>query len=356
MKHYLYIEEGDKDISLPKEYHKINNICALIYDQLTEIYNSTDFESLKVTNVSLPNDIDLVDQLNNGAISTLEWLENNDKQALEVILTKQLILAITNDLTSFMFESLSCALRGHMTVAFALLRKPLIDELLLLEQLLVDREDFIKRYYYTDSSDKYDPSKTVNKKEIIEKAIQKLKCKHHFTAERIFDLRYNKSEISGYNWIMNHALHIVTSDKNYKTEKQNLNFVFSQKEDVERYYLHYYGFIPTLLIYSVSIIDELVFDILSPNDSSQRVIREFKRLLALLFLVDNQKDKIDKLFDDISKELIVECPKCKNMLSLEKADCELYFYSNLLLCPKCFNRLLLSEDLLDKIKNVIYPK
>lgn len=100
---------------------------------------------------------------------------------------------------------------------------------------------------------------------------------------------------------MNHTLHIVTSDKNYKTENQNFNFVFSQKEDIERYYLHYYGFIQTLLIYSFSVIDDLVFNLLSPTDRNQRVVMEFKKFITLLLLVDNQKDEINKLLDVISK-------------------------------------------------------
>lgn len=79
MKQYLYIEDDDKDIILSKKYHKINNICALIYDQLTEKYNSTVFEFLKVTNFILPNDKNLVNQLKYSTFSILEWLDKYDK-------------------------------------------------------------------------------------------------------------------------------------------------------------------------------------------------------------------------------------------------------------------------------------
>lgn len=71
-------------------------------------------------------------------------IKNKD---LELILTKHIILSITSDFINFVFESLYCAKRGKITVAYALIRKPFTDELLILEQLLYNRSDFIYRFF-----------------------------------------------------------------------------------------------------------------------------------------------------------------------------------------------------------------
>lgn len=164
MKTVLYIEDGD-DILLPKKYHKINNICAIIYDQLTEIYNEYSYNELKHTSFKFTANSVLVEELKANKIHALDWLkQNNLNNEITSVLTKHLISAIVHDFLNFMFESLNCAKKGKMTVAYALLRKPITDELLILEQLLVDKTEFIDRFFHIAIPDNYDPSsKQINK-------------------------------------------------------------------------------------------------------------------------------------------------------------------------------------------------
>ena len=53
-------------------------------------------------------------------------------------------MSVLADFVNFTFESLSCAMRGKMAVAFALLRKPFTDELLIFEQILDNEERLYK--------------------------------------------------------------------------------------------------------------------------------------------------------------------------------------------------------------------
>lgn len=346
---FLTIENGEK-IFLPKKYHKINNLCAIIYDQLTEIYKDLNYEDLKKTDIKFKGNERLLNELRAGYINALDWLKLNEMNSeIEVVLTKQILLSIVSDFINFMFESMHCAKRGKVIVAYALLRKPLTDELLILEQLLGNRTEFINKFFHSGNPDDYDPSnKNIDKKTIIEQAIKKLRIGIFTSSDFIYDLRYNKSFEAGINGISNHALHIVTKDKNYKTSNQSLNFVFDQKEKFDRYYKHYYELVPYLLLYSVSIIDELVFDLLpDENNQNLKTVKEFRRLIGLILTLEYSgysKKKSKVMFDKMLENLIITCPNCGRKNQIERADCELFFETEVLLCTNCFEQLLSNDD------------
>jgi len=354
---FLTIEKGEK-IFLPKKYHKINNLCAIIYDQLAEIYKDLNYEELKKTNIKFKGNEKQLDELRNGSLNALDWLKLNEMNSeIEIVLTKQLLLSVVHDFLSFMFESMHCAKRGQVVVAYALLRKPLTDELLILEQLLGNRTEFIDKFFHSGNPDEYDPSnKNVNKKDIIEQAIKKLRIGIFTSSDFIYDLRFNKSYEAGINGISNHALHIVTKDKNYRTSDQNLNFIFNQKEEFDRYYKHYYELVPYLLLYSASIIDELVFELLpDENNQNLKTVKEFRRLIGLILSLEYSgysKKKSKVMFDKIMKNLIITCPKCGKKNQIERADCELFFDTEFLLCTNCFELLLSNNDSIKVIESL----
>jgi len=351
----------NEEVPLPTKYHKINNLCAIIYDQLTEIYKESNYNELLETSLEFGENTQYIEQLKKGEIHPLDWLKKNElNPEIELVLTKQIILAVASDFINFMFESMYNAKRGKMTVAYALLRKPLTDELLIFEQILGDKSDFINRFFHKGNPEDYDPSdRDLNKLKIIENAINKTRLPIFPSSEFIYDLRYNKKCDYGINGISNHALHIVTRDRNYKTSNQNFNFVFSQHDDIERYYEHYYNLVPYLLIYSVSIIDEIVFGILKDEDNQNlRTVKEFRRFVGLILLTEytsiSRKRKNKKIFKELSKELVLTCPKCKAKNVIERADCELFFETEVFLCTKCFENLLSTIESVKTIENALH--
>lgn len=356
----IYIEDNET-VPLPKKYHRLNNLCAIIYDQITEIFVSENYDDLNGTNITLdPENQALVEELQKDEVHILDWLKANElNDDLTLVLTKHISMSIISDLVNFIYESLSCAKKGKMTVAYALLRKPFTDELLILEQLLSDPHDFIERFYHSGNPDEYDPSaRNIDKKEIIQKALRKTSLSAFFNEDLIYDLRYDKSCDSGINGISNHALHIVTKDKRYKTENQNLNFVFSNEDDLERYWNHYYYFVPYLLIYSSSVIDALIFRCL-PDDDNQnlKAVKAFRRLVGIIFWTEwnnlDLKKSIETLLKSFSDEINLECPKCKNKLKLTKPDYKLFFESEVFLCSSCLENILTTKESVKPIKDFV---
>ena len=363
MKQTLFIE-NEKDSVLPKEHHKVNNICAIIYDQITEIFTQNNYKSLFETNLKFDKNNQKLEEFQNGKIHILDFLKENElNDDIENILTKHILLSISSYFSNFVFESLNCAKKCKSTVAYALSRKPFTDELFLLEQLLVDRKNFIYKFFHLGESQNYDPSYSYKKKEIIketiEKATSKLKMNFFYSKNFIYELRYDKSLVRGLNGISNKALHIVTTDKNYKTTEQNLNFIFSKQDDIFEQLNDYYSTIPYLLFYSASVIDEIAFSFTENNDkenTSTQILKQFKRLVGYILLTEANKitetSKNNKLFKTISENLNFICENCNHKNESERADFEHFFYSNSITCKNCSTDLLKFSRNIDQIGKI----
>ena len=319
---------------------------------MTEIFTEDIYKELNKTEIKNSEN----ENFDENKIHILDWLKTNQRNdELETVLTKHIALSVVSDFVNFIFESLHCAQKGKMIVAYALLRKPFTDELLILEQLLIDRKDFIERFFHDGNIENYDPSsREVNKSEIINKACEKLTLNLFFPSDLIFDMRYNKSYEAGINGSSNQALHIVTKDKNYRTAEQNLNFVFSNKDDHKTYLKNYYFIVPHLLFYAASIIDEIIFQYIEDeNAKSHKIIKEFQRLVGFILFTESSemysKNKTDKILNILGNTLEFKCENCNRINIMEKADLELFFETEIFICTNCFDNLN-TKDNVNQIK------
>lgn len=350
----LYISEDD-EVVLPKEFHKSNNLCAILYDQIAECFSYAEYLN---TNIEFDRDTHkLIDEFRNGEINALEWLQANEfDDELSEVVAKHLVLAILSDFVNFTYESISCAQRGKTTVAYSLLRKPFTDELLMLEQLHYDFKEFVDRFYHSGNPDDYDPSsRSIDKKQIIKNAISNIDTNYIFTEDMLYDLRYNKEMKAGINGISNQAIHIVTKDRNYKTQNQGLNFVFFKEEDVQVHWKHFYYFVPYLLLYSACLVDGIIFNFLKDeNTHKARDIKKFRRFLGMLFWSewssDGKSETSKEMFKFMSETIKLDCEKCDEEIDLVKADFELFFETEFFLCPSCFENLMLVESNISTIQ------
>lgn len=351
----IIIQKGD-NIKVPKPFHFVNNVCAYMYDQMTEILSDTYYLDMANSNIEFGEDEQLKKAFNESEEHPLDILQKVGKNAdLEVIVTKHVVMSIIADMVNFIYESMVIAKKGKMSVAYALLRKPFTDQLLILEQILSDRKDFIDRYFHDGDPKKYDPSaRDLDKKAIIDAAIKKLNSVI-FQCDIIYELRYDKASEAGINAFTNHALHIVTNDKNYKTENQGMNFTFPLgDDDLEDYFSHYYYAVSILLIYTASVVDSVVFDLIK-NEGGRREEKAFKRFLASMMLFDDEKNAFSKgMYKAFSKLLVTECKICKHINKFTKRDFEDYFYEHYFVCKKCFNPVDLSEVSLNMINHAIH--
>jgi hypothetical protein len=351
----MLIIEKDSNVKLPKKFHIANNICAYMYDHLTEVLTDPYYSQMRETPIEFGKDEAFKQAVKENKVHILDSLKTFNKTAkIENVLVKHLVMSIISDMTSFIYESIKISQKGKMSVSFALVRKPFTDQLLILEQILVDKTDFINRFFYNGNPQDYDPSSNkINKIQIIEAAILKLNMPI-FQPNFIHELRYDKSSKLSINWISNHALHIVTTDKNYKTEDQNFNFVFSAPNDINSYWEHYFLTVPMLLIYTASIVDKIIFEIIE-DEHHRKEMKQLQRLTGLLMAFDEVQEKKTSapIFRLFSKATITECGICKHTNRFKKADFKLFFYEEIFLCSKCFNPLNLSEESFFKLSKIL---
>lgn len=310
---------------------------------ILELHTKETFKGLFKTEFEFSKEEDLkkVDEFVDKDIHALDWLVENDKlDLLEKILVKRLLTSITGDLLSFLYEGLNCSMRGKTNVAYANFRKPLKDNLTLLEMILIDPTEFTRKYFIDGDPNNYDPSsRNLNKEELIEKTLEKLENKKLLDKGIIHTLRFDKTNSNGFDPLSNLALHIVTGDRNYKTEDKNLNFIFSSKEDIERQWEHIYFFLPYLLVYTLCVVDEILFSVLEGKEDIKSY-RAFKIMLKMLYwMTEHEKfNGLEKLIKNIGKG--EKCDSCGEDLELGIHDLKLHFDTDLLPCAKCLSSLI----------------
>jgi len=356
----IYIEKGEKAI-LPKKYHGLNNLSAIIYDQLREIFQSDNYNDLWKAefDINKKNQV-LLREFKAGKIHSLDWMKANGlNEEIVIVLAKHLIISIVSDFVDFIYESLNCAKKGKMTVAYALLRKPFSDELLILEQLLYDPHDFIQRFFHSGNPNEYDPSsRALDKKLIIRNALTKIKPQLILNEDLIYEIRYDKTSEIGINGISNQALHIVTNDKNYKTDDQNLNFVFSVDDDIKLYWNHYYFFVPYLLLYSASIIDALIFKYLDDEGSKNlQAVKSLRRVVGTVVWAErvktSMKESSNVMFDAMKAIIEIECKNCLRQNKFSRKQFESFFETEELICSKCKENVLVTHKSIEPIKEYL---
>jgi hypothetical protein len=292
----IFIAKGKK-VALPREFRPINNTTAYIYNQLVELIKGDLYSTLRISTVTPAeaHNETIKGKLKDANI--LDWLKKNTpSHEFEDVLTKSIASAIVADMANFVYEAISAAQRGKLSVGYALLRKPFTDELLILEQLLVDRTNFINNFYSNTDPSKYNPLKLSKVYEdvrlMLEKSLEKV-ATSLFTLDTLYSLRYDGSSPVGILGYSQRALHIVTNGKGYETNIQNLNFVFSNAEDFDKQWKHFYFVVPYLLIYTLEVVDAIFLPYLeSEPQKSAFQVRKFRRLLAMVqWLVQSNWEK-----------------------------------------------------------------
>ena len=218
--------------------------------------------------------------------------------------------SILRDLNYYLFESLSCIERGKVTVAFSLARKPFQDNVFYLSWILVQPHDFLEKIQYGELRE-YDVSDLKGKKEfvidLLLKAKESIQYENGFLdfsrelldPELLYDIIYNRKAENSLTSVFDQSIHLVTKNKNYPTEKRNLNFIFSDDKIWDDFWHLFYEKTPYILIYLVEVaiaIFEKYFDIDLEIVTLNRYIRNLKIILALS---GEENKELESIFDFI---------------------------------------------------------
>lgn len=333
---------------LPKDYWKKHDYLLYAYDVLGDMLRQADQKKLSQTTVKF-NDIEVAESLE-GTGDILKWLDHNNYNAeSRYLFRSHVFFSLLKDFCYFMCESISCSGRGKVSVSYALLRKPIRDNLFFLEWLLSNEEELFQALVY-GALEEYDIDDNrafpyERKKNIIESASMKthlgsIFCKDDF----IYSLRYETSNQISLQRIWNKAMHLVTSrSSHYRTEEGNINFLFADEKIWDDFWNYYYWVSPHLMAYVLEICEALflkIVDIDKINVTFNRSIRILKycklfpEITAYKSIIDS-KNILLNIFQSSNAAIIFECDSCGSNIHLKADQIDRIINSWHLLCESC---------------------
>lgn len=198
--------------------------------------------------------------------SLLEFLERIGKnEEHRKIVKGAVIQALVSDICYFLKIALFSSLQQRLVVAFALLRKPFVYNLLIVLRLYFT-EDFLERF---NTEDGFDTTEISNEDilELLSVSVRIIVTKQ-INPNQIFDLIYNRQIEDSLINMSNKALHpSTTRGKFNRTSVQNINFVFSTPEDSNSQWEYIYNRLPFLLLFLNEILEAIFCDHVSAETS-----------------------------------------------------------------------------------------
>jgi hypothetical protein len=191
--------------------------------------------------------------------------------------------AILGDMLHCFYEALETSRKAKLGISFMLLRKPLQESLYVLEAVIADRADFAKKL--TEDPIKL-WSQGIGGREAharnIQKVLDAIGESDRFDAAYLAQLRYDKSAEDGFDGICNKAMHLFTDHKAIKTERMNINFIFSNRDSMLTQWSYIYSRLPYLLVYMHSIVEHVCKGI---APTSPAYLDDMKRRISALVLL-----------------------------------------------------------------------
>jgi hypothetical protein len=268
------------------------------------------------------------------------WMEANGyKDEVRNLYYKQVCAALLSDFLHFIYEALQCSRKGKLTVAYALLRKPLKDDLFYLEWLLATPADFLRRFE-GENQNRFSLLPKFKEQEqiaIIREAIKESK-QGVVPAEFIHAFRFKKSLSYGFEPLWQKANHLITTQGDLETEPCNFNFVFSNKDSRYAQWVGLYWFLPVLLFHAMSVFEALF------GKFAKRVCHKFDimplRTTAGLLLcmqhppMAGKMDDPERILKEGFEKAGLKCSKCSTAYVMDKKNLEQFYITGSVRCKK----------------------
>jgi hypothetical protein len=273
----------------------------------------------------------------------LDWMKANGYGREVVDLTYKLICrALVFDLVEFATEAVRCTLTGSLTVAIALLRKPLKENLFYLEWILAEPEDFFAKFM-AGEIDSLNLSRIdqARKLQIIRTAMDATPYGGWIEPEFLYELRFEKKTPVGLEPAWQKANHLITTKGVLRTEKENFNFVFSTDENRETQWRILYAALPLLLFHALQIVEATIarFAKRAGDLPDLTPLRTFCGMLlwmrgeGCLLDVSDIRTRIRKVIAATIGR--ITCSHCKKRYSVREANLRRFFEDIALHCNNC---------------------
>ena len=265
-----------KYLYLPKDFWAKHKLCEELVAYIEELIIKDDYQKLKFKAI----DIESKDGLPDKDEHILDFLERKGKlKERDELIRNQIIYGLIIDTCYFLQESLRCSKAMRLSVAFSLLRKPFVYNLIVFLRIIYE-DDFLSKF---NNEEKFDSTQLEkeDKEELIRISLSEanligLREEHR---DILIDLIFNKNNRESIVNLSEKALHLSTTrNKNNLTGKQNLNFIFSTYDNNVEMWDYLYSKLPLLLLYMAGVIDYAVMPIveLDKEKLNDRLMKKIK--------------------------------------------------------------------------------
>lgn len=262
---------SDKYLFLPEQFYPKHIFCSDLIDEIESLIIDDEFVELRKQTINIEEkekprtDEHILDYL----------LRINELELHDKLLQNHIIYALLIDSVYFLKEALCASTKKRLTVAFSLLRKPFVYNLVIILRVFFT-SDFIDKFNADKEFDaSYLPKEDL--KTLIDLSLNTL-LTNAITSNDIYDFIFDKEKPDSLINISNQALHPSTTRKGSNlTGIQNINFVFSTDKEIYIQWNYLYERLPVLLIYLNEVLDFIVFSQLG-LDNSKYAARVAKRL------------------------------------------------------------------------------
>ena len=222
---------------------------------------------------------------------------------INTIYYRHILFSLLADYVEYVSNSIICATKKQINSSYTLLRKPLKDDLLLLEMLYVKGHNFVGKFL-NNSIDNFsiDRISSDKKKKIIREACKK--CNIKKTNVLFYNFRYNKKKDYSLERLWNPASHIITTCKDYKTEDGNLNMIFNDVKNIEKLINHYFNIMPSVQHYVLKMFLSILYN--------EGLITEFEYIVNTSISSIKSAAVVTEINDNNIDNFIFVCPHCNN--------------------------------------------
>ncbi len=280
-----------KNDFLPKEFIAGHELCFFIHDLLVNTLVSG--KNQGIFNYEFSLDEKIANNLENDGDILLFLQENELYEHRNKILKTVILPALLSDILHCIYEALISSKKGKLNITYMLIRKPIQESLYLLESMIIDETALGKSM--ADNPLELRPSITMKKfkieghEERINIVLNKLGLTSLFSSSYLANLRYNKRCEDNFDGICNQAMHLFTGDDAIRTDKFNINFIFSDYNSKLTQWAYLYSRLPYILLYLYYVVEYLVEEI-CPTEKSY--IEEIElRIFAHILLANKNIDK-----------------------------------------------------------------
>ena len=261
------------------------------------------------------------------------FLENGMRDVAKEMSVGQAMMAIWGDFFNFIYEALTALEKRKFVVAFALLRKPLKQNLLYLTMILVNDEEFFARLESSPADHLDHPTiQDSHRKDYFKRAKELIPFTDFVDPETLHDIIFDTGMENGLAPLFDKANHLVTRRKQIQTEDLNLNFIFKNPMDDDVFETTYRQ-LAYILLYALFLQIELFKRAGFTGDEAANWF-SLTGLGTYSALFTTGSCSVTDSMNEALEDLMV-CPHCKEKTHIQREDAARFFTAHKLTCHAC---------------------